>query len=764
MSTSRARARDDRGAVSVVVALLTCGVLLVVGALTVDMGNTWARRGQLQHQADLAAKFAAEQLPVVATQVPVTPLASQLKVARAAAYYLACHPVVGQDALSPVPACPAAGTYLTDAAIGRYAEALLSNGRTHLDADAGAITFPAVNQVSLTTPAARVAFGLGRTVGSTGTVQTRTATAETLSPGNLLPVGLSLTCLANPLGTLPLGVGDTVSKVMPINYISTGRPGQTGGTPQNVSYTSGLTDWSDITNAYNNSAGSNTMTTGYPTITTSGVVTVSFDWRGNRNGWTVDSVRIYLRKVGYKVGDTTGLYESPEIDAGTLPTAAGTSTWSVALPAGTYEAVIRFTGRNGAFTQSQAWRANTPYPTFVVPETGELKNLVSCARPMLSPRAGSANGTDAGDREALAVNLARGLDHGLAAYPGLADLLDGLRLSSSAQAASTLSTLATNPSFAFECLTNPAVKLDYATRRTDGPNCVRVDTTRDWSDELTKGLLTGSRTAAGPYAGRLACPASGPCNHLATRPVLTDPGGITGRFNNDQLQDFIRKDAAGGPRYLSDPFFVSLDTYLHPSVPVVTPPNDTIEPGLYSSPRFFWAPVVSTAYVTTGAGKAADYPVLTFRPVFLTSDSSTQIQTPIDMLLLRLVNQAASGLTLGQVLASFGDPCPTLMGVLGLVSSLTGILGLSTSHQQACELELVKTAFSSSKYLSNLTSYAGSTTVTAGGLVIDSAAKRMRNARIMTVAPDALPAVPQTYSGPTVPYLGVGPKMVRLVR
>lgn len=62
----------ERGAAAVMVALVTCFVLFTVAALTVDIGNSWARRGQLQFQVDKAAKFAAEKLPVDSTLVGAT--------------------------------------------------------------------------------------------------------------------------------------------------------------------------------------------------------------------------------------------------------------------------------------------------------------------------------------------------------------------------------------------------------------------------------------------------------------------------------------------------------------------------------------------------------------------------------------------------------------------------------------------------------------------------------------------------------------------
>jgi hypothetical protein len=584
---------------------------------------------------------------------------------------------------------------------------------------------------------------------------------------------MSLTCLANPLGNAPLGVGDTVSTVMPINYVSTGYPGQTGGGTASTA----AVDWSDFIHDYNNQAGTMSWTPAtpsYPRISRSGVVNLSFDWRGNKNGFTVSTIKIYIRKVlenGEPAG--TGWFESPELNNGLGLTAEGTTAYTFnGLPPGTYEAQIRFKGSNGPLTQFQFWRANSPL-RFYIPNTNELRNMVSCTRPILSPRSGFANGTDTGDRGALVGNIAQptpvvaynaarggGLDHGLAAFPGLADLLNGLNLSSSAAVGTTLTSLASNPSFAFECFnTNASVKLDYSTRRTDGPNCMRVDTAHDWSAELTQGLLTGGTLPTGTVAGRLKCPTSGQCNYKSSQPVMSNPGGIAGSYNNDRFSDFILKDANGNPRYLSDPFFMSLDTYLHPSVPLVTPPNDTINSAVYKSPRFFWVPVESTAYVTTGTGRAADYPILTFRPIFLTSDSSSQITTPVDMLLRNLVLQSTTSLS--QTLTDFGNPCPTL---LGLLNPLLGILGLNSTQLLSCESELLKTAFGTSQYLADLTSFAGPNTTTAGGLVIDTAAQKVRAARIMSIAPGALPAVPSDYAGPTSDYLGVGPKIVRLTK
>ena len=60
LSQQRSPRRDERGAIAVITAILTSMVLFVVAALTVDIGNAWARRGQLQAQVDGAALFAGQ--------------------------------------------------------------------------------------------------------------------------------------------------------------------------------------------------------------------------------------------------------------------------------------------------------------------------------------------------------------------------------------------------------------------------------------------------------------------------------------------------------------------------------------------------------------------------------------------------------------------------------------------------------------------------------------------------------------------------------
>ena len=202
-SLPRRERKNEHGAIAVLTALVSV-VLLVVAGLAVDIGNTWARRGQLQVQADRAATYAAAFLPADSA-------ADQLELAKGVAYYFACHTVLGQRQLdASIPACPADASSVT---LDAYADRLL---------DDGMVTFPARNQVKVVTPWARVEFGFGQVAGADGTTQRKSATARVTSPGMLAPMALSLDCLldvgANVLG----GAG------VPFGYISTTH--QDGGT------------------------------------------------------------------------------------------------------------------------------------------------------------------------------------------------------------------------------------------------------------------------------------------------------------------------------------------------------------------------------------------------------------------------------------------------------------------------------------------------------------------------------------------------------
>ena len=62
MLTGRRGQRDERGGAALLVAFVSL-ILFSLAALTVDLGNALARKGDTQIQADLAALAGAEHVP-----------------------------------------------------------------------------------------------------------------------------------------------------------------------------------------------------------------------------------------------------------------------------------------------------------------------------------------------------------------------------------------------------------------------------------------------------------------------------------------------------------------------------------------------------------------------------------------------------------------------------------------------------------------------------------------------------------------------------
>jgi hypothetical protein len=111
-----------------------------------------------------------------------------------------------------------------------------------------------------------------------------------------------------------------------------------------------------------------------------------------------------------------------------------------------------------------------------------------------------------------------------------------------------------------------------------------------------------------------------------------------------------------------------------------------------------WVPVISSPVAPNSANY---YPVLTYRPIFITQDAPPGLDS-VDM-------------------------------VLDLVDTwVKTLLGIDPGDDH--------------------------------GLLLDAAGTTLRAMRFMTIEPSALPAVPDNYDGPITDYVGSGPRVVRLVR
>lgn len=719
---ARRRAGDEAGALAVIVAVSSL-VLLITAALAVDVGNTWARRGQLQTQADKAALFAAEYLPIDTTSDQTT-ATTQTTVAKAVAYYLACHPVQGQsDDLNPafdqLPACSST-LRPSSSALDQAAAEMLAAGR---------VSFPTSTQVRVLGPRARVDYGFGNAAGVSESVQAKEATARVASPGQVMPMGGSLGCIAaSAASTQLLNVGDTLSGLVPINYFSAGDGSNSlsGGSAGAVVWPStppppALPQQLTITGA--NTVGNN-LTFNYSLTTgVSGLLGgLLSNLLNNLAGMGVEV--IFGR--GSAIHTATATVTVAGAGSVTLPgpVQSAPGEWQVKVVA--YLPNLSATTIFGTTTYTQApgyhqnissnsWPINAPAGS--LSDLTDLDNFLSCAKPLDSPR------LDTADRsQRMIKNIREGLDHALAQHPSLISAIQSV--SASTSLSSLVSGALTDPSgLALSCGSSTPHVRDETAGQSTRPNCVRVDTTRSWAYEFTQGFLTPD--------GRFSCSVADCSNGSFTLPAEV---GIGGTYNDDQLTDFIRTGAPA--TVLNDLLLQGLDTYLLPGLPILTPTGN-IQDEIYASPRFFWAPVLTTVFTTNSDNQ---FPILTFRPVFITQEQpdNTAGKRLVDLLASEIVRELR-GLLAGGI--------TSLLSGLGL-SDVLDEIGLGTPVDDLMD------------------SLGGTGKIETHGLVLDTAAaadSRLKAVRVMTLAPDAMPVVDADYDGPLSEYLGSGPKVVRLV-
>lgn len=637
--------RDDTGAIALLTALVSV-VLLVVAGLAVDIGNTWARRGQLQVQADRAATYAAQFLPADDD-------ASRLELAKGVAFYLACHPVLGQRQLDPtIPACPAGPSSST---LDAYAQELL---------DEDMVTFPVRNQVKVVTPWARVDYGFGQAVGAEGSTQRKTATAKVTSPGMLSPMALSLDCLLN-VGTNVLGGAG-----VPFGYISTTHQG--GGTPSiTTTWPSGISTVKDPNlNGIAPGRITQQLLGTLPSVQVSGSKWPTLT--GNQR------YRVVFRQGSGLTALTQEVGGSLVLDGGNNPRRVGhipvVVPALVAATTGTWQVKVVVENLVASIPVSRTYSSDTS--TFDVDGLVTPTN-VSCGRLLKSPRAGTQANIN------FVHNLQEGIDHLLNQHPSLVSAGTSLNSLTLAQLQTLLGLT--------ECH-GTDVKDTNGVQPGQTPTCVVTNMSNAYEAGFTPGMIGAD--------GRLACTSDHPC-----RPGKSfSLNGVS--INNDVFGDFVTN-----PSLLTADTFFNLDAYLDTSLPVVTPQSN-LSRDIYNSHRFMWVAVVSTAGAVS-AVQAGDYPIVTFRPIFITQSSILSGTTPL----------LDSGLLTALI--------PTLSSALSLLDTAMRTLlqpGLTDQN----------------------------------GLMVDSSNK-LSAVRFMTIAPDALPAVPVDYTGPEAEYLGVGPRIIRLV-
>lgn len=153
------RRRDEEGAIAIVFAI--CSVLLFgFAAIAVDLGDAYARKRDIQTQADLAALAAGAQLPDHAGTRP--------QIMQALQQYAAGNRTLGQDTTT-----------------WNFVDADPANGFVEFDGD---------DVVRVTAPAADVDFGFAGVLGVTGTRVAAEAAAEVRTPATALPFFVPAMC------------------------------------------------------------------------------------------------------------------------------------------------------------------------------------------------------------------------------------------------------------------------------------------------------------------------------------------------------------------------------------------------------------------------------------------------------------------------------------------------------------------------------------------------------------------------------------------
>ncbi|MGN6130670.1 MAG: hypothetical protein ACTHOK_10065 [Nocardioidaceae bacterium] len=585
-----------------------------------------------------------------------------------AAYYLACHPVLGQSDLSTMPQCTPSSSP-SDVSMVDYGKALIAAGR---------VSFPSATAVKVVTPPARVDFSFGRVVGAEQSIQEKTAVAAAYSPGDVAPIGLSMNCMLTAAHNLPL-TDQTLTGVLPLNYMSVGP----------ISTEKVKTDWPG-TDPVDKNVKIGAITPAGTVMGSGGVFTVSGSgWGGSLD--LLPSVKVWFRlgDLAYSA-DATGLNL---LDA--VSTASFTLPPEVAGKAGAWQ--VKIAVKSAAFG---GWTYSKDATEFDVTIPDVAPELLGCGRTLKSPRdcrslISKTSCTNPGNAGNLRANLQEGLDHGLTAQTGL------LSVTPPATVDGMLAAL-NDDSVLFKC-NNAASSGNYkdiggniSTGQT--PNCVHLEQGATDDKEFTDGFLGEPQTtAAGTVvAGRLVCTDARPCDSSKHPPFDVTQLGLPGSYkiNDDHFTDFVKGDSP-----LDAAMFFNLTTYLTPGLPVVTP-ESRLDPAIYSSQRFFWVPVMSTPVQENG-NQAGDFPILTFRPVFVTQNQPSGVEA-VDM-------------------------------VLDLVDSwVRSLLGIDASDDH--------------------------------GILMNEADHTLRALRFMTIEPTALPAPGADYAGPLSEYVGTGPKIIRLVK
>lgn len=535
------RERDETGAVAVVVAVMLV-VLLGVAALAFDLGNAWARARAVQLQVDVSAMSAGHLLPMTS--------ANRTVVAAEVATYLERNQPQGSPTVS--------GDDLLDGD--------QPNGEiTFLDGN-GAPCADQCVRMHVLAPAATVEFAFAGVLDDDlgDTAVQRQATVEAFSElppaQDVIPLWLPSGCGYGPVD------GDTTQ----------------GSTSTTESTTPDTTEDPDSTSTDTSTPAVTPTPVGTHTLT-GDPVTMAPGATATVLGWQIGDVPNSTKKASLRLISPDGSFfvdyaVSEEKPAGTLTVEEFQVGPEISGTPGTWRAygLLEAGGKNDlAYSSSSiavevGATSSSPSPSPSPTPTATPTSVpVGCAGQdrgnfgqLLSPR------RDVDAKQALALNMALGLDHVLVPFDFTA----------------------TTPTKSCTSGGAPITGAQPDEVSRDGNNCIQGDTGND-GPKLYEGLIAG--VTGSP--GRLDV-ANGPttCPGRADRSV----GGKT--VNDDVLSCFLR----GGASLAT----ISQETGVT---------TDMLDPAVMESPRFVWLPVV----VATDRAQKSYQPILDFVPAFITGET-----------------------------------------------------------------------------------------------------------------------------------------------
>lgn len=516
--------RNERGAVAVITALLAV-VIIAVAAFAVDIGNAYARQRVVQSQADLAALAGGAMLDGTSPSGPVA-IAEAID-------YVEKNEVFG-------------GGFDTSA----LTDGNSANGEVTVNGN--------FTEIRVVAPPATVNYGLARVIGESSQDVQAEAVAGIFSPdGVLAPFFLAEGCVIEGGSTIPVKTAPSGTSLDPTPISPAYFPSPTSPSPS----------WPEVGSitpfaVEANVSGQEIVITGQ---NFDSVIEVGFVWSEDpaENVTETDSVVVTL---GVKKNDADSIQVTVPDEALEITPAPFDQERLVYVQVRSAGADWSAPSTGGAFS--------VPLPGVPSPAGCNVKNQGDFGY-LESPRAdGTVN------QEAYKRNIALGLDHGIAVYPGGAPALVAQGIPPAEDAAGKWDNTCV------KYTATPPFYRDLIENRDVPPNCLNI-----YPGDATQLANQGFVTGDDEYQGRLDEPASEACGAAAVRTItIQDTGGPESfTINNDRLSCFLKD----GVRF----------------VDVFSPGAlDIVDGSILSSPRFMLVPVVhATAIPSNSEPAVIDY-------------------------------------------------------------------------------------------------------------------------------------------------------------